>query len=335
MEMSAPGSSTGGSKTRHQSGSKLRDYVGPGKELDASEAPTLRSIIQKGILMKEVALIEEEKGKFKVLVADVIRQLTPLVLAQWSKSNAKFCPPVTITEKALETKLERLWKRVEDVAQARGRGKKENEREKVDALMDKVLDITVCPHTILLCSDAGSECQDPRNCAVGAHIKCDCPREIKIPVIDLQWLAMQRAKTGEKSMMMMAGSDLEETERQNRTAKRKAEIAEAEKKRRRKIEEEKERLLVDQSNVEGFLAELEDGGNEGKECEEYLPPQSVLKEQEEDSRALVKSLLEERLGSKAWLVVRFLDWPGPLRNTMPVLNTAKASLRWKTITTPD
>ena len=326
MEMSAPGSSKGGLKTRHQSGSKLQDYVGPGKELNASEVPTLRAIIQKGILIKMLALIEEEKGKFTVPVGDVIRQLAPLVLAQWSKSNAKFCPPVTITQKALISKLERLWTRVEAVAQARGKGKKENEREKVEALLDKVLDITVCPHTILLCSDAGSECQDLGNCTVGAHIKCDCPRERKVPVIDLQWLAMQRAKTGEKSKMMMAGGDKEETERQNKTAKRKAELAEAEKKRRRKIEEEKERLLVDQSNVEAFFGELEEEGEE-KGCDDFVPPPSIVKEQEEETRTFVKSLLEEKLGEHAWLVVRYLGWPGPKRNTMPVLNTAKASLR--------
>ena len=47
MEMSAPGSSKGGLKTRHQSGSKLQDYVGPGKELNASEVPTLRAIIRR------------------------------------------------------------------------------------------------------------------------------------------------------------------------------------------------------------------------------------------------------------------------------------------------
>ena len=79
--MSAPGSSKGGLKTRHQSGSKLQDYVGPGKEMDTTEVPTLRSVIQKGILIKKVAIIEEEKGKFTVPVGDVIRQLAPLVLA--------------------------------------------------------------------------------------------------------------------------------------------------------------------------------------------------------------------------------------------------------------
>lgn len=329
--MSAPGSSRGGSKTRRQLGSKLRDFVGPGKEFVASEAPTLRAIIQRGILIKEVAVLEEEKGKFEVQIGDLVRQLAPLVLGQWYKSNAKFCPPVTITEKNLIVKMERLWRRVDDVAQGKV---KKKEKEKVEGLLDKVFDITVCPHTIFLCSDAGSDCQDRESCEVGAHIKCDCPRESKVPVLDLQWLAIQRAKTGEKSAMMMAGSDKEETERQNKAAKRKADLAEAEKKRRRKIEEEEERLLVDQSNVETFFAELE-VGDEHKDCDGYVPPPSVVKEQEEETRTLVKGVLEEKLGEHAWLVVRFLGWPGPKRNTMSVLHTAKASLRWQTLILPD
>ena len=67
----------------------------------------------------------------------------------------------------------------------------------------------------------------------------------------------------------------------------------------------------------------------GKECQEYVPPPpSLLKEQEEDTMVLVKSLLEEGLGSQAWLVIRFLDWPGPLRSCIQ----QKASLRWERIT---
>ena len=278
--------------------------------------------------MKELAVIEEEKDKFNEKIRDMARQLVPLIQAQWYKSNAKFGPPVTITEINMVRTVERFWRRVDDVA--RGRANKK-EREKVEGLLDRVFDITVCPHTILLCSDVGSDCPDPENCEVGAHIKCDCPRENKIPTLDLQWLALQRAKRGEKSALMMAGNDKVETKRQNKAAKRKAELEEAEKKRKKKIEEEKERLQADQSEVEAFLAESDDWDalNNNKECEEYVPPPSVVKEQEEETRMLVKNVLEESLGEHAWLVVRYLGWPGPKRNTMPVLHTAKASLRWQ------
>ena len=70
-------------------------------------------------------------------------------------------------------------------------------------LLDKLLDITTCPHTILLCNDEGSGCMDIKNCKVKAHNKCNCPLESKVPVLDLNWLAVQRAKRSEKSEMMM------------------------------------------------------------------------------------------------------------------------------------
>ena len=43
---------------------------------------------------------------------------------------------------------------------------------------------------------------------------------------------------------------------------------------------------------------------------------------------LAWSMLEEQLGDKAWLVVRYLGWPGPKRNTMTICNTAQASIRF-------
>ena len=55
--------------------------------------------------------------------------------------------------------------------------------------MDKLLDITTCSHTILLCDEPGSECKDGKDCKFKAHIKCDSPCESKV-----QWLAAQRAK---------------------------------------------------------------------------------------------------------------------------------------------
>ena len=79
-----------------------------------SEVPTLRAIIQKGILIKERLMIEEMTSKKKI---ELVKEVAPLVLAQWQKSNAKFVPPVTIREKSLRQKLEKLWRRVEEVAQ--------------------------------------------------------------------------------------------------------------------------------------------------------------------------------------------------------------------------
>jgi hypothetical protein len=164
FQMSTPGGSKGGARTRHQSGTKLGELVGPGKELNMSEVPTLRAFIQKGIKIKEKWMIELETSKKNVLVGDIVRKVAPLILAQWQRSNGKFCPPVTITEKSLVQKLEKLWKKVEKVAQGKA---SKVEKEKVVGLLDRLLDITSCPHSILLCSDDGSGCQDEKECKVG------------------------------------------------------------------------------------------------------------------------------------------------------------------------
>ena len=79
--------------------------------------------------------------------------------------------------------------------------------------------------------------------------------------------------------------------------------------------------------AEEFIAELEEGDKYDKQ--DFLPDPSVeiRKEQEKEVKLLVDTLLEERLGEEAWLVVRYLGRPGPKNNTMPVLHTAKASIR--------
>ena len=316
--MSVPGGSKGGAKTRHQSGTKLGELVGPGKEFVLSEVPTLRAIIQKGILIKERLMIEEMTSKKNILVGELVKEVAPLVLAQWQKSNAKFVPPVTITEKSPRQKLD-------EVAQGKGKGGQKEEKEKVVDLLDKLLDVTTCPHTILLCNEEGSGSMDIKNCKVKAQNKCNCPLESKVPVLDLNWLAVKRAKRNEKSEMMMGGDDKKETEKQHKAAKRKAKDKEADLKRRKKSNEDEERLM--KQDVDDELAlEVEDEGEEKEQ--EFDPPSSVVKEQEQEVRRLVDTLLEGRLGDKAHLVVRYLGRPGPRRNTMPVLQTARASIRY-------
>ena len=133
-------------KTRKQSGSQLlRDFVGKGKELDATEVPTLRAVIQQGLFIKEKLIVEDEVFKEDISPRDLANQLSTLILSQWHKSNAKFCPPVVMTEISLLSKVEKLWKKVDDVARNRTTVK-----EKVEDLLDKLLDITTCPHTIML-----------------------------------------------------------------------------------------------------------------------------------------------------------------------------------------
>ena len=95
-------------------------------------------MIQRGILLREKLLIEDEKSRTEISVNQLSKELVPLVLAQWHRSNAKFSPPVVIQSKSLANKIERLWKRVENVAWGRSN---KSETEKVIELLDRLLDV--------------------------------------------------------------------------------------------------------------------------------------------------------------------------------------------------
>ena len=64
-----------GIKTRKQSYSKLSELVGSGKDFLPSEVPTLRAVIQKGILIRERVLLELGKARTEVHSKDIIAQL--------------------------------------------------------------------------------------------------------------------------------------------------------------------------------------------------------------------------------------------------------------------
>lgn len=51
--------------------------------------------------MKQQMMIEEDTAKHQIGKSEIVRALVPLVLAQWYKANAKFCPPVTVKGKSL------------------------------------------------------------------------------------------------------------------------------------------------------------------------------------------------------------------------------------------
>ena len=90
------------------------------------------------------------------------------------------------------------------------------EVKKVEDLLDKLLDITTCKHAFLLCDHVDSQCKEAKNWLVKAHIKCDCPKESKVYVMELQWLVAQRAKIGEKSCKTMTRLRQKDREKQKR-----------------------------------------------------------------------------------------------------------------------
>ena len=71
-----------------------------------SEVPTLRACIQRGILIKERQLLEDSKAKTEIHVGETCKELAPLVLSQWQRSNPKFYPPVVIKGDSLVKRLD-------------------------------------------------------------------------------------------------------------------------------------------------------------------------------------------------------------------------------------
>ena len=107
-------------------------------------------------------------------------------------------------EESLVKKIQRLWEKVEKVAWGKD---KKGEKKRLEDQLDRLMDLTICPHNILLCEDPQSGCQDPKLCKIKAHIWCSCPLPIKIPSLDLLWLYHQRVKVGEVSAMQMGRND--------------------------------------------------------------------------------------------------------------------------------
>ena len=74
--------SMAGVKTRRRSASKLSEFVGPAKEVLPSEVPTLRAIIQRGLLVRDRLLLEQGSAKTEIHTKDIIAELVPLISNQ-------------------------------------------------------------------------------------------------------------------------------------------------------------------------------------------------------------------------------------------------------------
>ena len=132
----------------------------------------------------------------------------------------------------------------------------------------RLLDITTCRCPITLCSEMMSTSHGKKeNCKAGAHIVCVCPRETKLPAIELTWVRLQRDKSEEKSVMGMLNRDTVEEKKmvkKDEGKKRKLKLKEGEEKWRLN-----EKKLCEEASVivDYEIEELEDVKNKGKEKE--------------------------------------------------------------------
>ncbi|KAG7170834.1 hypothetical protein Hamer_G029369, partial [Homarus americanus] len=70
-----------------------------------------------------------------------------------------------------------------------------------------------------------------------SHIDCGCPREKKIPVLELEFIKAQRTKAEGQGSMQMGSIDYSETKKQITNAKKREQIREREQKKKMKSEE--------------------------------------------------------------------------------------------------
>ena len=66
------------------------------------------------------------------------------------------------------------------------------------------------------------KCKECAECDQGAHISCSCSKDMKLPVLELKFIDIQRKKTGEISQMMISSTmDCIEQKKQEKTLARK------------------------------------------------------------------------------------------------------------------
>ncbi|KAG7177385.1 hypothetical protein Hamer_G016669, partial [Homarus americanus] len=99
--------------------------------------------------------------------------------------------------------------------------------------LDTLFDILTCKCSIQLCSE--SNCSHSGKRENNSHIDCGCPREKKIPVLELEFIKAQRTKAEGQGSMQMGLIDYSETKKQIANAKKREQIREREQKKKMKI----------------------------------------------------------------------------------------------------
>ena len=155
------------------------------------------------------------------------------VMTLWTGINPRM-ERAMVKEKEVVRKVFTLWERLECVSSGgkkkvkgkKKRGKQYNLKEDFVSNLDRLFDICSCHCQILSCVDSGC----PTSCLARVHIACSCPKESKIPLLELEFIYDQRRKLGVRGKMMIGGKDAVETARLEKATKRE----EQEKRRRGK-----------------------------------------------------------------------------------------------------
>ena len=119
-------------KTRHSSGTALKDYVGTSREMLPSELPTLRSVLRQTILLQEESLTQNTP------VREFLNTTAADVIALYKRANHMFEQPVISSQKAVKERLLKDWEKCQNIA--RGRASQQL-KDDMDDKLDRLLDI--------------------------------------------------------------------------------------------------------------------------------------------------------------------------------------------------
>ena len=135
-------STSKGCKTRGACGGLLSEVVGAGKDFLPSDAPTVRAVLQRGILIQNEK-IHQDVPKHLFPVSEMAKELAALVLKQWQKSNIQFQPPVTFQPKSIADRISKIWMEYKYLYKLNP-----SEREEKNRMLDTLFDILTCKHEI-------------------------------------------------------------------------------------------------------------------------------------------------------------------------------------------
>ena len=156
-------------------------------------------------------------------------KVIPLLLNVWKRANAKFVEiPIRLNDFALERRIVSKWTILQKIAGKNGKVPP-RERQLFPQELDKLFNILTCNCDFVDCASVKCDLTD----CPSPHINCKCPRESKIPKLDLLFIKDQRAKIGTKGDMQMALGDQKETKRQIVALKRKAKEEELQERKNR------------------------------------------------------------------------------------------------------
>ena len=190
----------------------LYKILGSGSELTHSELPTLRQCLRYGLLMRERA---ENDLDTVVMCKSILKEVKGI----WGRVNPDIC---LVKDKSALNDLGRCWETAKCCATNKGASKSTSEA--FFNKLDKLFDIAKCKCPIYECADESSLC---KGCEFKAHVFCSCPRDEKIPYMELEFILSQRRKVGERGTMQISSVDRPEAVRRKTKFERKESRAES------------------------------------------------------------------------------------------------------------